>query len=155
MKKIPSKNYIILVLMLTLVVIITFSCRNFYNNNLKSTSKMYKYARHMSGEDLKVYLYEAPSLVIYIADKYDLNNEIIEEKLKRKIISNNLYNNFIYIDYREFNSAFLNYFNSQYHTSFNVSHLPTVIIYDDGVITDIYYSIDDTNIGNINLEGVK
>ena len=155
MRKIPSKNYMIVILMLILVIVVTFACRNFYNNNLKSTSEIYKYSRHMSEEDLKEYLYEAPSLVIYIADKYDLNNEIMENKLKKKIISNNLYNNFVYVDYREFDNKYLDYFNYNYHVNLNVNNLPTIIIYDDGVINNIYYSVDDTNIGNINLEGVK
>lgn len=155
MRKIPKKNYILLVLMLLGVVVITFACRNFYNNNLKSTSEMYKYARHMSREDLKEYLFESPSLVIYIADKYDLNNEILENKLKKKIVSNNLYNNFVYVDYREFNKKFINYFNSTYHTNLCVDKLPTIIIYEDGSVSNIFYSIDDTNIGEINLEGVK
>ena len=72
MRKIPKKNYLILVIMLLGVVIITFSCRDFYNNNLKSTSVLYKYVRHMSKDDLKEYLFESPSLIIYVADKYEL-----------------------------------------------------------------------------------
>lgn len=155
MRKIPSKNYVLFILMLIGVVVVTFCCRNFYNNNLRSTSEIYKYARHMSSDDLKEYLYESPSLVIYVADKYNLNNEIIENKLKKKIINNNLYSNFIYVDYREFNNEFLDYFNSTYHTNISIDKVPTIIIYEDGNISDIYHSIDDTNINSINLDGVK
>ena len=155
MRKIPSKNYILFVLMLIGVVVITLCCRNFYNNNLKRTSEIYKYARHMSSDDLKEYLYESPSLVIYVADKYNLNNEIVENKLKKKIINNNLYNNFIYVDYREFDDSFINYFNSTYHINMSVDKIPAIIIYEDGNISTIYYSIDDTNINSIDLESVK
>lgn len=155
MRKIPRKNYILLVLMLLGVVVITFACRDFYNNNLKKTSEMYMYARHMSRDDLKEYLFESPSLVIYVADKYNINNEFLENKLKKKIISNNLYNNFVYVDYREFNKKFINYFNSTYHTNLNVDKLPTIIIYEDGYISNIFYCIDDTSIAEINFEGLK
>ena len=155
MRKIPKKNYLISVIMLVGVVIITFSCRDFYNNNLKSTSVLYKYVRHMSKDDLKEYLFESPSLIIYVADKYELKYEKMEEKLKKKIVGNDLYNNFIYIDYKEFNDEFLDYFNSKYHAGLDLNSLPTIIIYEDGNISNIYNNLDEDNINAINLEGVK
>ena len=155
MKNIPLKNYFILLVMLIGVVLITLIFRNYYNNNLKKTSTLYKYANHMSRDDLDEYLLESSSLVIYIADKYDLDMEDEEELLKEKIIELNLYNNFIYVDYRVFNNKFLNYFNSTYHTNLNIDNLPTMIIYEDGVVENIYYNLNINTINNINLEGVK
>ena len=155
MKKIPVKNYYILLVMLMLVIIVTLFGASFYNNNLKKTSSLYKYANHMSSNDLKEYLQESSSLVIYISNKYDLSKETIEDNLKDKIIELNLYSNFVYIDYKEFNDKFLEYFNTTYHTNLNIGMLPIIIIYSDGVIEKIYYSLDTDAINNLSLDGVK
>ena len=155
MRKIPVKNYFILLIMLFGVVVVTFAGKNYYNNNLKKVSSLYKYANHMDRDDLKEYLGESSSLIIYAADKYDLNNEDAEELLKDKIVELNLYNNFIYVDSRVFNDKFLDYFNSTYHTNLNVDNLPTMIIYDDGIVKNIYYNLNIDTINGINLEGVR
>lgn len=155
MRKIPVKNYFILLIMLFGVVVVTFAGKNYYNNNLKKVSSLYKYANHMDRDDLKEYLGESSSLIIYVADKYDLNNEDAEELLKDKIVELNLYNNFIYVDSRVFNDKFLDYFNSTYHTNLNIDNLPTMIIYDDGIVENIYYNLNTDIINGINLEGVK
>ena len=104
---------------------------------------------------MKEYLGESSSLIIYIADKYDLNNEDAEELLKDKIIELNLYNNFIYVDSRVFNDKFLDYFNNTYHANLNMDNLPTIIIYDDGIVENLYYNLSIDTINAINLEGVK
>ena len=155
MKNIPVKNYFVLLIMLFGVVVVTFAGKNYYNNNLKKVSDLYKYANHINRDELKEYLGESSSLIIYIADKYDLNNEDAENLLKDKIVELNLYNNFIYVDSRVFNDKFLDYFNNTYHTNLNMDNLPTIIIYDDGVVENIYYSLNIETINSINLEGVK
>ena len=155
MKNIPVKNYFILLIMLIGVIIVTFVGKNYYNNNLKKVNSLYKYANHINRDELKEYLGESSSLIIYIADKYDLNNEDAEDLIKDKIIELNLYNNFIYVDSRVFNDKFLGYFNNKYHTNFNIDNLPTIIIYDDGIVENIYYDINVDAISNIDFEGVK
>ena len=120
MRKIPVKNYFILLIMLIGVIIVTFVGKNYYNNNLKKVNSLYKYANHINRDELKEYLGESSSLIIYIADKYDLNNEDAEDLIKDKIIELNLYNNFIYVDSRVFNDKFLGYFNNKYHTNFKM-----------------------------------
>ena len=137
------------------LVVVTFVGKNYYNNNLKKVSGLYKYANHIDRDEFKEYLVESSSLVIYVADKYNLNKEYEEELLKDKIIELNLYNNFIYIDSRVFNGKLLDYFNNTYHTNLNMDKLPTIIIYDDGVVEEIYYNLSIDTINNINLEGVK
>ena len=155
MRKIPVKNYFILLIMLFGVVVVTFAGKNYYNNNLKKVSSLYKYANHINRDELKEYLVESSSLIIYVSDKYDLNNEEAEELLKNKIVELNLYNNFIYVDSRVFNDKFLDYFNSTYHTNLNINNLPTIIICDDGIVENIYYNLNPDTINSINLEGVK
>ena len=71
MKKIPIKNYFILALLLAIVVVVTFSLAKFYNNSLRPTSVLYKYAKHIDSRELIDYLQENSSTVIYISDKYN------------------------------------------------------------------------------------
>ena len=54
-----------------------------------------------------------------------------------------------------FNNKFLNYFNSTYLTNLNMNNLPTIIIYNDGIVENIYYNLNIEAVRDINLEGVK
>ena len=155
MRKIEAKNYLILFIMLLGVVIITFAGANFYNNSLKKTSEIYKYASKISRKELKQYLDENSSVIIYISDKYDLTKENEEKYLKDKIVEYNLYNNFIYVDKKEFNEALLKYFNDNYYVRIDMNRMPIIIIYNDDKITNIYYNVDKSSLDNIDFGGVK
>ena len=64
MRKIPVKNYFIVLIMLIGVIIVTFVGKNYYNNNLKKVNSLYKYANHINRDELKEYLGESSSLII-------------------------------------------------------------------------------------------
>ncbi len=155
MKKIPIKNYFILALMLAIVVVVTFSLAKFYNNSLRPTSVLYKYAKHIDSRELIDYLQENSSTVIYISDKYNTLIDEQEEVLKKKIVEYNLYNNLIYIDKNELNNGFYKSFNKKYNTHIDENNLPTMIILNDSVVENIYYNLNTEVINNIEFGDVK
>lgn len=155
MKKIPKKNYLILIVMFCFVIIITFVGARFYNNSLKSTGILFKYAKHISSGELEQYLNENPSSIVYISDKYNLSNDDIEDILKNKIIEMNLYNNIVYMDIATFDNKFILKFNKKYKTKLDKSRIPTLIVYNDGQIENIYYSLDKNIVNSLDFGGIK
>lgn len=155
MRKISIKNYFILLGLFLVMVIITFSLAKLYNNVLKPTSVLYKYAKNISSRELIDYLQENPSTIIYLGDKYNTLLDDQEKVLKNKIIELNLYNNFIYIDKNEISNSFYSDFNKKYNTYIDKAHIPIVIILNDSELENIYYSLNIETINNIDLGGIK
>lgn len=155
MRIIPKKNYFILLLMIVGVIVVTLFFRSYYNNNLKPTSDIYNYARVISSGQLDFYLDENPSTIIYISDKYDLNNSSLEELLKQKIISLNLYDNFVYLDKAGIDEKMISNFNRKYHTNFSLDKIPSLIIINDNKIISSFYNLTNDTLNNIDLGDVK
>lgn len=155
MRKIPKKNYIIVIIMFCAVIVLTLSGARFYNNSIKETSTLYNYIKSITKEELDQYLSENPSTVLYISDKYNLSNNAEEELLKSKIVEFNLYNNFIYMDKTQFDLEFVKKFNNTYKIKLDINKLPIIIIYSDSYIKNIYYSVDEELVSNLSLGDVK
>lgn len=155
MRKIPKKNYIIVIIVFCAVIVLTLSGARFYNNSIKETSTLYNYIKSITKEELDQYLSENPSTVLYISDKYNLSNNENEELLKSKIVEFNLYDNFIYMDKTQFDSEFVKKFNNKYKTKLDINKLPIIIIYSDSYIKNIYYSVDEELVSNLSLGDVK
>ena len=155
MKKIPVKNYFILVGMIVIVVIVTFFLAKFYNNMLKPTSDFYKYAKHISSRELFDYLQENSSTIIYISDKYNTVIEDQEKVFKEKIVEHNLYNNLIYIDKNGLTEDFYKQFNKKYNTHINEYNLPVIIILDENKEKNAYYSLSVETVEGINFGDIK
>ena len=155
MKKIPLKNYVILLFIILITVVITFVLANFYNNSLRKTTDIYKYANRLKRKEIEEYLDESSSVVIYIADKYDFSKETEEEILKKKIVELNLYNNFIYIDKREFNQKLVDLFNLKYKTKIDIEKIPMIILYSDDNTPKVYYSVDANILEKLDFGDIK
>ena len=65
------------------------------------------------------------------------------------------FKSFFYNNSVKLSLKFLNYFNSTYLTNLNMNNLPTIIIYNDGIVENIYYNLNIEAVRDINLEGVK
>lgn len=155
MREVPKKNYVIFVLMLVCVMIVTFLGVKIYNNNIRTSSVLYKYLKTIKSDELSLYLNENPATVIYISDRYDISRKALEEKLKDRIIESNLYDNFIYLDKEQLNANFIADFNEKNNTSITTSKLPILIIINDNKVETIYYSLTENDIKTLDFEGIR
>lgn len=155
MRKIPKKNYFILFLAFLGVFIVTFAFAKFYNNTLKPTSVLYKYAKHINSNEMIDYMQENSSIIIYLSDKYNvlLNDE--EELLKEKIIEYNLYNNFVYIDKNKVGDDFYKEFNEKYNVHISEENMPILIVLNDSNLENIYYNLNSDIINEIKFGDIK
>jgi len=146
MREIPIKNYFILIIIIIVVALSTIILTNIYNNRFKTTSIMYNYLSEIKKNDIDTYLLEKPNTILYIADKYDITNNKIEEKLKEEIIKYNAKDYFVYLNINTNNIEFIDKLNQKY--SGNIyKQLPVLVIIEDGLITKSY-----TELNNINLK---
>lgn len=147
MRDIPKKNYFILLIMILSVVAITIVLMNAYNNRVKKTSIMYNYLSEIKENDLDAYLIENPNIVIYIADKYDLSNNQVEKKLKKKMIKLNISDYFVFLNLNN-GMDFINQLNEKYYGNVE-KNLPVIVVFEDGKIKESFYDLNDTSINKI------
>lgn len=139
MKKILSKNYIILVVLLVVTVFLTLLLSNLYISKNKLVSNFYEYANKITPTDIEEYIIENPDTIIYISDKYDLTHETFETKFMKKIDSLNLKEQLVYVDKEEITDEFLNKINNTYGLNVEIDNTPIIIVVvDKTIIKSIY-----------------
>lgn len=149
MREVPRKNYIIMILIVLSVVIITIALGNAYNNREKKMSDFYMFLPEIKVNDLDTYLLENPNVVIYISDKYNLENEIIEEKMEKEITELNVKNYFVYLDTNDITDSFLKKFNKKYNGNIDITKTPIIVIINEGKVVNYYNIIDDFKLSEI------
>ena len=151
MRQIPTKNYLFLCLIIFATILVTFVLANFYQNRHRETSILYNYLSEVTLDDLDAYLTEHEISIIYIDDKYNLDDNKEEEKFKEKIIENNLNGQFVFLDSNNIDDQFISSFNTNYHYHFEESY-PTIIVMNKNGVIKTYTEL---NIDEINFEDLK
>ena len=149
MRKIPRKNYYIVVLLIVITVLITLFLSNLYKNRSRDFSLIYNYSNKITSDELDEYLLEMSDIIIYVADKYDNSNTKFEEKFKNKIDSLNLKDKLIYIDKSELNKKSLEKLNKEYKIKINLENLPTIITIVDRKVTRLETVRNDSDVNKI------
>lgn len=139
MRKIPSKNYIILIILLAVTVFLTFMLSNIYKSKNKLTSNFYEYSNKIQTDEFDQYIVENPDAIIYISDKYDLTYETFEEKFKEKIDTLNLKDKLVFIDKNKIDSDFIKKLKNNYKININIENTPIIlVIIDKNIVKSIY-----------------
>lgn len=145
MREVPTKNYIIMIIIVISIFASTIFLANIYNNRLKKTSIMYNYLSEIKKKDIDTYLVEKPNIILYISDKYDLSFEKTEKKLQEEIIKNNAKEYFVYLNITNKNINFIDKLNMKYNGNIN-KQLPVIVVIEEGQITKTYYELDNVNL---------
>lgn len=145
MKKIPVKNYFILLIIVILVAILTIILTNIYNNQLRKTSIMYNYLSEIKKNDIDTYLTEKPNIILYISDKYDITNNKIEEKLQNEIIKYNAKDYIVFLNINTKNIKFIDKLNKKYNGKIE-KKLPVLVVIEDSQIQKTYYELENINL---------
>ena len=94
MRKIPAKNYVLLVLLFVVTIAIVLFARNIYNSRSAKqyVSVMNDFITEIKVDDLNGYTLENSPVVIYISDKTNVSLEETEKKYKELLTNYNLQN---------------------------------------------------------------
>lgn len=154
MKVIPKKNYMITVVIILSTIVLTFILANSYKNKYRKTSEMYNYLSEIKINEIESYLFENPSIIIYFADKYNLNNDDKEIKLKKIINELNVYNYFIYLDINDVDESFLKKFQKKYNYEIKIDDTPLFLVINEGNVIESLRLIENVDIEKL-VEDVK
>ena len=144
MRKIPLKNYFVLLVIVIITIILTLYLSSVYKEKNKTTTVMHEYISEITEKELTDYIIEKPIIFMYISDKFDLTNDQFEEDLKKEIKKNNLKDYFVYLYSSELTTEFINFFKTNYNLEIDVNKTPILVLINDGEVKDIQY-IDVTN----------
>lgn len=157
-RKIPLKNYIILLVIAVLFVFLVFYMRNWYN-----TTKVYynggsfvlDVSTKINQEELNNFALENPNFILYVS--YGFNDDIkkFEKEMKKTIVKKNI-NNIVYldasgIDTKMFNDYLIKNFISNKTEVKNVKKDSNVSIYvfNNGNISHVVNKADERGADNV------
>ena len=149
MKKIPTKNYIILAVLILVTVLLTLFLASLYKNSEAISSNFYNYSNKITASEFKEYMLENDDAIIYLADKVVLTHEFFENSLQEKMDSYGLKNKLVYIDKKEITDKFIKEFNDEYNTVIDKKQLPIIIFIVDNKIVNITYINSDTKVDSL------
>ena len=148
MKKINTKNYIILAVLLIVTVFITLVLVGVYKSKEKFTSEFYNLSNKITVGELEEYIIENPDSIIYISDKYDLTKEEFEKKLDNKLKELNLEDKFVYVDSNEMSKKDSNLLEEKYDVNFKVEETPIILVVIEKEVVKKIYVEDSLNVDN-------
>ncbi len=152
-KKIPLKNYIILIVIFIVFALLVFYMRDWYNTTreyFNAHSPVLEVSTQMNQEELSNYAQENPDFILYVTLGYTDNIKTFERDFSKYITTHNL--NVVYIDATQidinaFNENLKNNFVSNKNLASKVTVPNEVMIYDfsDGQIKHIINNINNEN----------
>ena len=154
MRKIPQKNYFILIGLVLATIIITLSLASLYKSKDKIVSNFYKYANKINSSEFSEYIVENSDLIIYISDKYDLSNEAFETGFKNKLDKLNLKSKLVFIDKSDIDNKFLDSLEKNYDIKIDKERLPIIIVIVDKKEIKSIYVTPETDVDTIIEYGV-
>lgn len=150
MRKIPTKNYFILLILFVATAGIVFFACDIYESRTKKqyTSIMNSFITEIKLDDLNDYTLENSPVVIYISDKTNANLETDEKKYKEFLTEYNIQNYFVYLDVSGENIDVIKEFEERYDVDLNEECLPNLVVITESKNTELYSSntFDKVNI---------
>jgi len=142
-KKIPTKNYIKLLIICAFTLGVVFVFRAWYISHLEY-QKTIPVIEGVIGEikynEFDTYIIESQDAVIYIGASEDMNCREVEAKFKEYIIKNELREEIVYLNISDSNNRkeIINEINIKYGsvTDVKIDSYPALLVFKDGNIYD-------------------
>lgn len=140
-KEIPTKNYVIVIVIFIISFILIILGANWYKNYREyqlTIPVISGYINEIGEQELDNYLFENHDTLLYIGTSEDNNCRSLEKELKDFIKKHNLRDQIIYINLNnvENKDSFISNFNDKYATKEKIDNYPTFIIIQNGKILD-------------------
>ena len=149
MRKIPLRNYFYLLVILIVSVLVVVNVATMYKLSKRVETEFYTYSNNISSKEFENYITEYPDAIIYIYDKYSTDYYEFECKLKEKIDTEYLKNNFVYIDKRDLTKKFLKQLKEDYNVELKYNNKPIIMVVEDKQITNIIEISDEYEVTNL------
>lgn len=159
-RKIPTKNYIIFVVMTIAVIVGVLYTANYYalsRDFYLDYSYVSNVIPNLDEATFEDYIKERPEVVVYIADSKDSSIKNFEKKFKKIIINHNIKEDIVYLDSSKFeDDSFYNTFPRYYSSKLNITkpglRVPNLIHFENGEVVNILYRTENDV---INIDDVQ
>lgn len=156
-KKIPKKNYIILLILFLLTFLLTYYIYRWYvvYSNYQNNIPVIKDSLvELTEEEMEHYISDNPTTTIYICTASDINCRNFEKSFKRFVDQKVLKEYIAYVNLSNNDeNGFIDRFNSRYHYRKSaLSKYPALVYFEDGQISDI---LQETATEKITISDVK
>lgn len=156
-KKIPTKNYVILVILFLLTFLLTYyiyrwySVYSDYQNNIPVIKDSLV---EITEEEMEHYISDNPTTTIYICTASDVNCRNFEKSFKKLVDQKSLKEYIAYVKLSDEDSKnFIDRFNLNHpYKKSALSKYPALIYFEDGQISDI---IQETTSEKLTITDVK
>ena len=143
-----KKNIYLFVLVLA-TVLVTLGLSKLYQTEVTKTSYAYEKMNKITSTEYDEYIVENSDTIIYIADKNNLSYNKFEKKFIKKLDSLNLLKNVIYIEKEELNNSLNKKLKKNYSYEYDENLLPAIIVINDGVLSQVSYVNEDSQVEDI------
>lgn len=136
------KKFLILVIVFAVTIgLVLYLCELYkvYESYQKETPVIRDYLQEITSNDLKPYIQENPSSLIYMCTSSDDVCRSFEKDLKKLVSKDELGNEIIYLNLSDVNSLeFVNDFNSSYSYKEDLTtNYPAFVLFEEGKIVKI------------------
>lgn len=155
MRVVPKKNYVILFILTIIVVFITLASATIYKNyQTKKTSYLSRNIINVNAAEIENYCQENGLVIVYVADKYDIENDKQEKKLLNNLENLDLKKYFVYLSADDTKNT--TYLKNKYNIEYNDKRI-ILLIEDNKLIDKLEYedNIVDNVIKFLSVNGVE
>lgn len=143
-RKIPLKNYIILLGLTLGTIFLVFYLRSWYNTSkeyYQNNSIMSEYLSELRSEEINSYIIDNPDVVIYYASAKDTTIKSFEKQFKKLMEEHEINNDIIYIDSSKYeNNNIISRLNTISDKKMEELNVPNLIYIKEGKVNKILYS---------------
>ncbi len=152
-RKIPLKNYAILLVVSILFVFLVFYMRNWYNTTkiyYNGGSLILDVSTQINKEELGNYALENPNFILYTSSGYDDKIKKLEKDLKDYITKNHI-NNIVYLTSDDsFNDSLKDYaLNDKVKNKMNNDGTIGIYYFENGKISKVITSAEDKSANEV------
>jgi len=145
-RRIPLKNYIILLAISLITILLVFYLRSWYNTSkqyYQNNSIMSEYLSELKSDEINSYIIDNPDVVIYYASAKDTTIKSFEKEFKRLMEEYEINHSIIYIDSsKEENNNIVSKLNGISNKKMDTLNIPNLIYIKEGKVNKILYSTE-------------
>lgn len=150
-RKIPTKNYIILLIIVLVTFLLAYYLYRWYD--VYSTYQndipvIREYLPEVTEEEMEHYIRENPTAVIYVCTAVDTNCRSFEKNFKKLVEQESLQEYITYVNLTDENKeSFITRFNQNHpYKKIGLTKYPALIFFEDGEVSDILQASKDNNL---------
>lgn len=143
-RKIPLKNYVILLGLTLGTIFLVFYLRSWYNTSkeyYQNNSIMSEYLSELKSNEINSYIIDNPDVIIYYASAKDTTIKSFEKQFKKLMEEHEISDEIIYIDSsKEENNSIISKLNTISDKKMEGLNIPNLIYIKEGKVNKILYS---------------